>query len=121
MTNPFLKYVSHEKKEDIFHSSAYGKAQNGSNMGAASSESFADRRKMERNRQVIRGYNDARVVSQAVASSGTRAKVYEPPVDVGGGIAESGARISAGVARLDPQVKRFEPRVAKSLGNPGKR
>ena len=94
MQNPFIKYVSRERKEDIFHSSAYGKAQNGGNIGAASTESFADRRKIENNRQIIRKYNDARVVSQAMMS-GPKARTYEPPV------------------KNQPPVK--------SLGNQGKR
>ena len=79
MKNPFMKYVAKEKKEDIFHSSAYGKAQNGGNMGAASSESFADRRKMERNRQVINGYGHSGVMGQ-VMQGGPRANTYVKPV-----------------------------------------
>ncbi len=36
--NPFLKYVMKDKKEDVFHSSAYAKAQSGDSIGAASAQ-----------------------------------------------------------------------------------
>ena len=58
MKNPFLKYVMKEKKENIFHSSAYGKAQNAGAIGAASVEGFEARMRIEKNRQIVHGYND---------------------------------------------------------------
>ncbi len=120
MGNPFIKYIDREKRENVFHSSAYGVTQSGGNIGVASTESFAERQKIEKNRKIIRGYNDAKIVSQARAQSGIKAEIYMPPSDeVGGG--DGGARISAGMNRLDPQIKRFEPRVAKTLGNQGKK
>lgn len=63
MKNPFLKYIMKEKKEDIFHSSAYGKVQSADAMGTASVETFDERMKVERNRQIVRGYNDSRIAS----------------------------------------------------------
>ena len=78
MNNPFIKYVMKERKEDIFHSSAYGKAQNGEAIGAASTEGFNDRMKIDRNRQIVKGYNDSRVVNGAYAN-GPKAKKYVPP------------------------------------------
>lgn len=74
-----LKFIMKEKTKDVIHSSAYAQAQNGGNMGAASTQSFAERQKINQNRQRIRGYNDSRVVSQAFASSGVKAKTYTPP------------------------------------------
>lgn len=78
MKNPFLKYVMKEKKENIFHSSAYGKAQNAEAIGAASVESFEERMKVDKNRQIVKGYNDSRIVNGMYAN-GPRAKQYVPP------------------------------------------
>lgn len=82
MKNPFIKYLMREQKENIFHSSAYGKAQNGEAIGAASTEGFNDRMKIDRNRQIVKGYNDSRVVNGAYAN-GPRAKKYMPPEEKG--------------------------------------
>ena len=82
MNNPFIKYVMKEKKEDIFHSSAYGKAQNGEAIGAASVEGFNERLKIDRNRQIVKGYNDSRVVNGAYAN-GPKPKKYVPPEEKG--------------------------------------
>lgn len=79
MKNPFLKYVmKNEKKEDIFHSSAYGVAQNGAGMGAASTQSFRERRAIEQNRQNIGGYDRSRIMNGA-SMNGPRPKIYTPP------------------------------------------
>ena len=76
--NPFMKYVMKgNKKEDIFHSSAYGKAQNGAGMGVASTESFAKRRAVDLNRRVVRGYGESGVVNNSRAQ-GPKAKPYTP-------------------------------------------
>lgn len=86
--NPFIKYVMKDEKEDIVHSSTYAKAQSGGSMGVASAQSFAERQRIEQNRQVIRGYGASRVANSAI-SGGPRAKTYTPPVggvkSVGGG------------------------------------
>ena len=78
MKNPFLKYIVKDKKEDIFHSSAYGKAQNGGSMGTVSNVSFGERMNINRNRQVVRGYGDSRLANQNIGN-GPRAKQYTPP------------------------------------------
>lgn len=79
MNNPFLKYMmKKEKKADIFHSSAYGKAQSGGVMGSASAKSFGDRMKMDRNRTTIRRYDDSKLVAGA-KDNGPHAKKYTPP------------------------------------------
>ena len=81
--NPFLKYVMIDEKQDIFHSSAYAKAQNGASIGAASSESYSVRVNMNQNRTKVRGYNDSEVMTGA-KMNGPRAKTYTPPEKTGG-------------------------------------
>lgn len=76
--NPFLKYVMKDSKEDVFHSSAYAKAQNGATMGAASAETYQMRKSLEQNRQVVRGYQDSNIM-KGVGGNGPRAKTYTPP------------------------------------------
>lgn len=80
--NPFLKYLIKDEKKDIFHSSAYAQAQSGDAMGAASTESFKVRVNINRNRQVVRGYRDSRVMTEANKNA-PRAKVYTPPEQKG--------------------------------------
>lgn len=77
MNNPFIKYLMKEQKENIFHSSAYGKAQNAGAIGAASTESFEERMKVEQNRKIVQGYNDSRIVN-GVYMNGPKAKKYVP-------------------------------------------
>ena len=95
--NPFIKYMVKDEKEDIFHSSAYAKAQSGASMGSASQQSFAERQRIEENRQVIRGYGASRVANSAI-SGGPRAKTFTPPV--GGGLGASGAGAGLGARPL---------------------
>ena len=78
MKNPFIKYVMKEKKEDIFHSSAYGRAQNAGGMGSTSTKSFSERMKMEENRRMVRGYGSAQVMNGSY-TNGPRAKTYVSP------------------------------------------
>ena len=85
--------MKNDKKEDIFHTSAYGKAQSGSGIGAASAQSYNQRMAIQQNRQVIRGYEDAGIVNQA-RSNGPRAKAYTPPKDTG--LRKAGGGIRAG-------------------------
>lgn len=86
--NPFLKYVMKDDKEDIFHSSAYAKAQNGGSMGAASTQSFADRQRMEQNRTMIRGYASSGTANNMIAN-GPRPQAVAPGA---GGARPMGAR-----------------------------
>ncbi|MDO4507896.1 MAG: hypothetical protein Q4B65_00675 [Candidatus Saccharibacteria bacterium] len=81
MNNPLLKYVMKEKKEDIFHSSAYGKAQNGGSIGTASMQSFRERQEIEAKRQNIGGYDKSGIMG-AAAMNGPRAKTYTPPKSI---------------------------------------
>ncbi len=52
------------ERSQIFHSSAYARAQSGTAMGAASTESFAQRQALEQNRQNVRKYGDSLVAGQ---------------------------------------------------------
>ena len=75
MKNPLLKYVINPDKEEVFHSSAFARAQNGGNIGSASSETFANRRRLDQNRQFIRGYGDSNIGN--ASNPALRAKTYE--------------------------------------------
>lgn len=77
--NPFLKYVMKDKKEDVFHSSAYAKVQNGEGIGAASTLGYSARVAIDRNRTTVRGYDESGIMTGA-KKNGPHAKVYTPPV-----------------------------------------
>ena len=116
--NPFTKYLIKDKAEDIFHSTAYAKAQSGASLGAVSVQGFAERQKMEQNRQVIQGYGASRIANSSIGS-GPRAKAFTPPVQTGGsglgarpGGAPAGGVRPGGVPR---------PSMPKPLGLSGKR
>ena len=79
MKNPMLKFIMKEKKGNVVHTSVYAEAQNSGKFGASSTRSFSDRMRIKGNRQRIREYNDSRIVTEAYASSGIRAKTYEAP------------------------------------------
>ena len=79
MNNPMLKFIMKGKKKDMVHTSVYAEVQNSGGIGAASTRSFADRMRVKSNRQRIKEYNDSRIVSEAYASSGVRAKTYKAP------------------------------------------
>ena len=91
--NPFLKYLIKEKKEDILHTSAYAKVQNGDAFGASSTQSFEERKKVEANRQIVRGYNDSKLMQQARVSA-PRAATYTKPVESGNNRFDSGVQRS---------------------------
>jgi hypothetical protein len=78
MINPVLKYVMrNEEKKDILHSSGYAKMQVGNNMGAASTETFAERQAIESRRKYVQGYRNALVVGGLKPMG--MAKTYVPP------------------------------------------
>lgn len=79
MDNPFLKrLMKKEMKEEIFHSSAYGRAQNDDKVGAASVESFRRRQEIEKNRKMVESYGSSQLANSGV-TNGPRAKAYTPP------------------------------------------
>lgn len=94
--NPFLKYVMKDKKEDVFHSSAYAKAQNGSALGAASTESYQVRVNINQNRTRVRGYGDSELMT-GVRSNGPKAKTYTAPKP------EAGVPSATGRAAMPPK------------------
>ena len=67
-----------DKKEDVFHSSAYAKAQNGAALGAASTESYQVRVNINQNRTRVRGYGDSELMT-GVRNNGPKAKTYVVP------------------------------------------
>lgn len=79
--NPLLGRLINEEKQDIVHSSAYGKAQSAENIGTASVESFAVRKAMEASRQAIQKYKDSEVVGGAFNNSGVKSWNYDAKKD----------------------------------------
>ena len=78
MNNPLLKYVMKTKKTDVFHSSVFGRAQNGSGVGVVFSGSFSERRSLNSDRGILGGYGKSRIVGEARGAV-PRAKQYEKP------------------------------------------
>ena len=97
MKNPFMKYVAKEKREDIFHSSTYGKAQSGIVMGTSSNKTFTELKRARENRKIVQGYEKSGILNQA-ATNGPRAKVFTPP-SPGGNNAGAPPPPSAGVKK----------------------
>ena len=97
--NPFLKRLMKAKKEDVIHSSAYGAVQNQGGIGSASTESFRDRMKMEKNRTMVRGYGDSSVATSAMGNA-PRPKTYTPPAK---GIANNSKAASLGPKPTPPR------------------
>lgn len=75
-----LKYGMRGKKEDIFHSSTFGKAQNANGMGTASSMSFSQRMKINSNRSMVRGYGDSKIINES-RERGPKAGQYSASQD----------------------------------------
>ena len=95
--NPFLKYVMKDKKEDVFHSSAYAKAQNGASIGVASTESYQVRVNLNQNRTRVRGYDESEVMTGTKAN-GPRAKKYTPSESLGEIVSAGSTRSVDGVS-----------------------
>ena len=102
--NPFLKYVMKDKKEDVFHSSAYAKAQSGASIGASSSESYQVRVNINQNRQAVRGYGDSELMT-GVKKNGPKAKTYTPPKNTTNTGADASARAAMPVKRQGISIK----------------
>lgn len=64
MNNPFLHRLIKEKKSDVVHSSAYAKMQNSNSVGVASTQSFAERQKIEHGRRFVRRYGDSKLTNE---------------------------------------------------------
>lgn len=117
MKNPFLKYIMKEKREDIFHSSVYGKAQNGGSMGSTSSESFKDRMQIDKNRQVVHSYGESQVAN-SMYGNGPRAKKYVPPESKSTGKISASRTAGHTSAAARPAAPRpsFTPTIKPNLG-----
>lgn len=70
-----------DKKEDIFHSSAYGVSQNGQGIGVSSTESFEARQNINNNRRFVQGFKESGMVRSMPGAP--RTKTYEPPKQTG--------------------------------------
>lgn len=64
LKKPLIDRLNRGKKTEIFHSSAYGRAQNGGSLGTASTESFAQRMQMEQSRKTIQRYDASEVAAR---------------------------------------------------------
>ena len=83
MNNPFLKRLMKDEKEDIVHSSTYAQAQNDGGIGAASSESFEKRRKIDMERTQVRRYGESKVAHRTAEE--VLRKRRQDAVETGGG------------------------------------
>lgn len=119
MKNPFIKYLIKEKKENIFHSSEYGKAQSASVMGTTSTQSFEERMKVDKNRQIVQSYNDSRIVSGSYLN-GPKAKQYVPPENKEQprdlGVAKTTAAVPAPKPAPAPAKRSFAPPIRPNFG-----
>ena len=61
--NPFLKRLMKVKTKDVIHSTSYANSQN-QGIGTASSETFSARQAVDQNRTTIKGYRDAKIVTE---------------------------------------------------------
>lgn len=69
--------MKNNKKEDIFHTSTYGKSQNPNRIGVTSSETFTKRLATDKNRNMVRGYGDSDIVGTS-RTQGPKAKTFTP-------------------------------------------
>ena len=115
--NPLLKYVMKPAESDVFHSSVYGKMQNGSGMGSTSSESFSERMKREGSRTMVRKYGSSSVANNAIGN-GPRAKTFTPPAkENAGGARPVGAGVgSVGTGARPVGAKSAMPPLPKNPG-----
>ena len=73
--------MKNDKKSEIFHSSGYAEAQNGDNIGTASTGlSMAERKALEEKRQFVSKYNQSGMLSEAF-SNRKMAKRFDPNVN----------------------------------------
>ena len=79
MNEILKKYLIKSNKEDILHSTTYGKAQSGSNIGNTSAETFAARLALERNRHIVKGYSHSSLMGKIIVHGSPKPKTYTPP------------------------------------------
>ncbi len=64
LNGKIIQRVTGVTSADVAHSSGYANAQNAGSFGAASTESFAERREIDENRSVVQGYRQAQVAQR---------------------------------------------------------
>lgn len=116
LTNRLMRI---KDRSQTFHSSGYAQAQNRGNFGAASTESFAERQKINENRKFVRGYNNARVISDAYAFE--RVRNYIPRTDNGSSVGNSGVAGASGVSRASGASRAGLSAAAKPSTPPTRR
>ena len=101
-------------KSKVFHTSGYATSQNGANFGAASTESFAERRSVDENRKFVQRYNNSRILNNAYGVE--RARKYVPRTGAGSSVGTGGGIASAGrgatpspAAPTTPPARRSAP------------
>lgn len=79
VTTPLFKRMMKAEKKDVLHTSVYGRAQEDDTIGVVSTQSFADRMKVESNRKYVKAYGDSRLMMNLRKASGVRARTYVAP------------------------------------------
>lgn len=75
------KFANTPDERPFFHTSGYATAAHGTNLGATSSQSFTDRRHMERNRSSIGRYHDSIVAGAPTQPDKESQTAISPPHD----------------------------------------
>ena len=69
--------MKNDKKEEFFHTSGYAEAQNGANIGTASTGlTMAERKAIEEKRKFVSKYNDSKMFAETLSLR--HAKKYDP-------------------------------------------
>ena len=76
LKNPFLKRFNKVQSGDVLHSSVYARAQDGGTVGVASTESFAQRLDVSKNRQFVRRYGDSKI-AKSYGENNVKAKILD--------------------------------------------
>ena len=114
MNSAFLKRLMKEKKEDVVHSSAYASAQSGGSMGATSAMSFEQRKKIDRNRSMVRRYSDSMIANEAWLRV---RKMNTDKFSKDKSIKENNISKQKKSLRQDDSIKRAEKRAAYTTNN----
>ena len=64
LNGKIIQRVTGVKSSDVMHSSGYARTQNAGNFGSATTETFAERQEVEKNRELIQGYKHAQVAQR---------------------------------------------------------
>ncbi len=64
LNGKIIQRISKTTSSDVAHSSGYANAQNAGNFGTTSAESFAERREIDANRNIVQSYREAQVAQR---------------------------------------------------------